>query len=847
MSPGTFSQTHVSVCALSDGSSVVTWQDDREGAFKIFLQRYSDLGVALGTNALAAGRADGFNLIEPEVAATVSNRFYLAYRDESAGRILCVRLNADFSVDLPEFEIGDPDPSIYSGPFALAARPSGELLVAYEAHGGGNVIRARRFSVDGIGVGAALTVNSDSPSVSHWAPAASYGEAGAFAVAWEDYRSGTADIFLRRFDATGMALAAEDNLIDAASRGRDQYIPDLVYSSIHGYLSAWTDSRDSGGIFLQRFGNPPGAGLVGANRELSRGATDEFYQNVALATDVNGLLTAAYCAYSFSDRTLAIRFDGSLNPIGSPVTVNSLLNGQPDAPALAISSAGRISVCWSETALGLENVLYALHGGGLAPITGSELRTHDDGSGAVSDQVSLAVVPGLRVLSAFHDQRNDGGDVFVQASDLAQTLTGANQRANQDAAGGRQSEPSIAANSDNFLVAWLDERALGGVTGTRVFIRYGDRFGAFDSDELQLSGTVVSPKASPAAALGPDNAGLVAWIDFRQGAPGIFGQFLRSDRSPLFSELPITTATPGIERSQLTVEVDSLSRFRVLWLERGGAVAAIQSKAYGPSGAALGSTSFVSDQPNVTLIEFDAAVDSAGAVYLLWRGVEPDGTRRLFLSALDFSGSPLAQTLEVTDDLAAGPSDPTVSVDGEGFVLTAWIDRRGPTRRLFQQLYSPSFLPQGSNQPVSLAGVPAMFEPVTLASRGRSWFGWVDARSEGMNVYLTGFVHSQTDVVDGNGVFLPNTFVLDQNYPNPFNPSTKISFTITARDRVSLEVYNMAGRKVRILVNQDLPAGAHIVEWDGRDDTGESVASGIYLYRLMAGKRSAARKMTLLK
>jgi hypothetical protein len=85
------------------------------------------------------------------------------------------------------------------------------------------------------------------------------------------------------------------------------------------------------------------------------------------------------------------------------------------------------------------------------------------------------------------------------------------------------------------------------------------------------------------------------------------------------------------------------------------------------------------------------------------------------------------------------------------------------------------------------------------------------------------------------------------NRPNPFNPSTTISFTLPVPGRASLAVYDITGRKVRELLDGPLPAGAHAVAWDGKDDAGQPVSSGVYLSRLSAGNRTATGKMLLMK
>jgi hypothetical protein len=93
----------------------------------------------------------------------------------------------------------------------------------------------------------------------------------------------------------------------------------------------------------------------------------------------------------------------------------------------------------------------------------------------------------------------------------------------------------------------------------------------------------------------------------------------------------------------------------------------------------------------------------------------------------------------------------------------------------------------------------------------------------------------------------PTTTALLPNTPNPFNPSTTIPYTLMSDDAVSLCIYNVLGQHVRTLVSGHRSAGHHTVTWNGRDDRGMSVASGVYLYRLTVGKTVRVRRMTLIR
>jgi len=94
----------------------------------------------------------------------------------------------------------------------------------------------------------------------------------------------------------------------------------------------------------------------------------------------------------------------------------------------------------------------------------------------------------------------------------------------------------------------------------------------------------------------------------------------------------------------------------------------------------------------------------------------------------------------------------------------------------------------------------------------------------------------------------PLTYQLKQNYPNPFNPTTNIQFSLAHNENVTIAVYNIRGQLIRTLVNHDaMKAGYHTLNWDGTNNAGQQVGSGIYIYRIHAGDFVSAKKMTLLR
>ena len=124
--------------------------------------------------------------------------------------------------------------------------------------------------------------------------------------------------------------------------------------------------------------------------------------------------------------------------------------------------------------------------------------------------------------------------------------------------------------------------------------------------------------------------------------------------------------------------------------------------------------------------------------------------------------------------------------------------------------------------------------------------GWVD------DYYIDQiqFIPTATGItgVKGKESKVPVMYSLNQNYPNPFNPTTTISYNIPSRSQVTLTIYNMVGQKIRTLVSNKMQEpGAYSVQWDSRNNQGQVVPSGVYLYRIEASHFVSTKKMVLLK
>ena len=159
-------------------------------------------------------------------------------------------------------------------------------------------------------------------------------------------------------------------------------------------------------------------------------------------------------------------------------------------------------------------------------------------------------------------------------------------------------------------------------------------------------------------------------------------------------------------------------------------------------------------------------------------------------------------------------------------------------------IYNPLYYSLSASSPCIDAGTPdtsaLQLLPFDLAGNWRIWDGRID-----MGCYEFG---SEPWVTNDDPIIPAVENVISAtNYPNPFNPSTTIAFSLPVAGIATLEIYNLKGQKVRQLLNSTLPSGSHKAVWDGINDLGQPVSSGIYFFRVCCNKQAFTGKMILAK
>jgi len=266
----------------------------------------------------------------------------------------------------------------------------------------------------------------------------------------------------------------------------------------------------------------------------------------------------------------------------------------------------------------------------------------------------------------------------------------------------------------------------------------------------------------------------------------------------------------------------------------------------GSNGTVLRIDGSAKNDPAAT--DLTAALITAGATsgaYVNCIAVDPTNADRIMVVYSNYKVKSLFASTDggTSWDNVSGTLEQNADGSGNG-PSCRWVDiiNDGGTTTFYVAtstgLYSTSTL-NGTSTTWTQEGPNVIGNSVCPMVMTRSSDGLVAVATHGSGVFsanqtLTG-IESETSSI-------PTDYALNQNYPNPFNPSTKIKFNLPSSSNVKLTIYDITGRTVKELVNQDLAAGVHTVGFNASD-----LASGTYIYRIQAGSFVQSKKMILLK
>jgi hypothetical protein len=719
-----------------------------------------------------------------------------------------------------------------------------------------------------------------------WSAIVPDGSGGAI-VTWTDARGGTAtDIYAQRISANGAYLWAYNGQVVCNAPGV-QDRPLLVTDGAGGAIVTWRDSRGggTGDVYAQRIS---GSGVVQwtangvpictlegdqvSEAMMADGAGGAFL----VWADQRNILYSSYSIYA-----QRISSSGAAQWAANGVALST--TGSNGSVVIAPDGASGAVVAWISSRYSLDVYAQRVSGTGAVqwatetPVcTAAERQLHP---AIVADGSGGAII-------AWEDQRADVyGDLYAQRI----SASGAPQWTGDGVAlctlTGAQDYPALVPSGTNgAIVVWGDSRGTSAI--------YGQRLASDGSTQWTASGLILCTASgneySPCIAADGADGVLLAWMDTRSGED-IYAQHLTSAGTAQWTAngVPVSTA-PG---SQLypVFATDGAGGMIAAWRDLRGSSQDVYAQRVDQWGylnaqpAITGARDTPADEGAHVTVSWTASANDTGTTnpigdYRVWRRApssgtwEPVGTlaaQRLAGYSLSVptttdstgGGNPrttfrveargllpgqswLSDSLAgySVDNLAPAPPAPFTGEYVAGVTRLHWPPSPAADFATFRIHRGPdeSFVPGPSNLVTTQAdtgyvdtfGSPALYKLCAVDVHGN----------------LSPYVLLQySRPVDVPGAALPHELALSAPAPNPASGSCTMRLALPREARVALAVFDQQGRRVRTLLAGTLPAGEHPVTWDGRDDRGRGVASGIYFVRGEAEGRTLNRRIVAIR
>jgi len=503
----------------------------------------------------------------------------------------------------------------------------------------------------------------------------------------------------------------------------------------------------------------------------------------------------------------------------------------------------------------------------------------------ISDGAGGAIV-------TWQDDRSGNYGIYAQRVNAAGTVQWAANGVVVCTATGVQQFPKIVSDGiGGAIVTWWDNRSGN-------WNLYAQRVNAAGSAQWGLNGVALCTATGNGDRWNfhtiSDGAGgeIVTWYDDRSGNPDVYAQ--RVDASGVVKwttdGIPLCTATGA--QYYPAASSDDAGGAIVAWQDyRSGGKSNIYAQRVNDLGAVQWGTDGVAICTAIGFWYGQMAAtitsDGAGGAIVAWQDDRSEN-RDIYAQRIDASGVVKWTTDGVPLCTATGVQyRPGIISDGAAGAIVTWVDARngdpyvdgdiyaqrvdGAGHTVVATLlhdYATTFLETGIMLKWTLSDLDMDVDffvlrssalngsfvelPLGAFSRDGLSFSFVDRNWEpGTSYYYrveyNCFGERRTLFETGPIVTPAMPMTLCQNSPNPFNPSTTIRYYIPKKSRVILEVYDIVGRRVAILVAAEQGKGNHAAVWGGRNDKGNSVASGVYFCRLKAGKETLTKKMVMLK
>ncbi len=847
---------------------------------------------------------------EPSVAIDKSGNFVVVWIDYRHGDpdIYGQRFAKDGTPLDDIFRINDDDGNAWQSRPCVAMDSTGNFIVIwYDIRNDINTdIYAQRYKADGTPIGKNFKINDDNSNERQTLPVIAFDGSGNFIAVWTDYRNGNSDIYAQRFLADGTTLGANFKINDNDSNS-SQYDPFVAFDKSGNFIVTWTDKRNGNSdIYAQRFAAD--GTTLGNNFKINDDYGDHSQEKATLAIDGAGNLMVTWQDNRNGDYDIYAQM---FSADGTALNTNFKVNDNNDnswqaEPSIAVDHSGNFIIVWRDERNGSYDI-YAQRFTADGATIEANFKVNDNKGNSDQQMPSIAANDSGKFVIVWQDSRNKNTDIYGQRFTADGMLLGENFKINKDLNTARQSEPALAVDAaGNFIVVWKDERnnknediylqryasdgsplgnnlkvnddSVGAIQrdpavafdGSGNFVVawedfrsgypdiYAQRFSAdgtaidvnFKVNDNENSNLTYGMQYNPSVAADASGKVMIVWVDKRNGDSDIYAQLFASDGTTLGANFKVNDDVEKNSQYDPAVAVDGTGNFIVVWVDTRDLFNDIYAQKFAPDGSPLGSNFKVNDDTvNVLQSSPSVAFDGAGNFVIVWTDEREGIGGDIYAQRYAADGSALGKNFKVNDDEGTAKQySASVGVDKSGKFIIEWTDERNGNRDIFAQRFDSNGAKIGQNFIVTRDTKNTQESSDVKLLDGRIYSVWRSDHSEPhYDIWANVLDWNNPTAIENNFKPVITRFRLFQNYPNPFNPNTTIRYELPEANSIQLIIYNSNGEIVRKMIDKHQSSGFHQIVWDGKDDQGRLVVSGIYFYTLKAKQVVLTKKMVLLK
>lgn len=417
-------------------------------------------------------------------------------------------------------------------------------------------------------------------------------------------------------------------------------------------------------------------------------------------------------------------------------------------------------------------------------------------------------------------------------------------------------DAATANDSGRVYMAWQDARRFsiplaGDPMSWTIFFRtYQSMGGVGFGPDIQVSPyDSLNATTAPVVAVGDSSRVFIAYQRANNGDNDIYYAIYRADTRIMGAQQPLVV-DPTTNASLPSIAATRDGKVSVVWNDNRMGTNQIFWKQFVPGSGWSADQQIVFSTGSTLTPSLTSS--RRGHLHLVWRDTRDGNSEIYYKEYVPGVGWDAVDTRLTVN--ASSQQDPQADADPLDNVYVVWTDARNGSTN--PDIFYKERKAGAWGAETSLVGAASdttnsrqRFAAITHDGIGQSYVMWTDERlpsSNGKNLeafYKIGFGF----VTAVETTERPAMARMLRNYPNPFNPRTTVEFTLSKDATVSLRVYDPRGRLVRTLLESYVAAGKHSVAWNGRNDAGVSVGSGVYFLRLQAGGQYLSRTVNVLK